>query len=80
VQNKINLLKIKHIKMTFSGIKVAVFVVKVANCKKISETERSNALGGAGRFLEEFSGEGRKYIGASAVERMSSRSLSLFLG
>ena len=36
-QNNINSLKVKYIKMTFFDIKVAEFVIKVANCKKYAK-------------------------------------------
>lgn len=52
--------------MTFFDIKVAGFVIKVANCKKTYETERGYVSGGVDGILEEFGGEGRKRIGLSA--------------
>jgi hypothetical protein len=58
VQNKTNSLKVKYIKMTFFDIKVAVFVIKIANCKIYAKPKEVKCRVGWMGFWKNLAGKG----------------------
>ena len=58
MQNKINSLEIKYIKITFFDIKVVNFILKVANCKKYARRKARSFQVKRVNFWKNLAGRG----------------------